>query len=405
MEELDILPLLGTVVYPQTVTPIAIAQPNAVRLLEGNGGKARRIGVVALRSSPQRRPELPSIDDCYAIGTLALVHRLLRLPDGTLRVAIEGLERFELLETLSTTPNLRAVVRHLPEEAPDQHLLEKMDQLKALAAVAAERVSGLSHEMVEEIAAEDEPRRLAYLVASALMQGRPLAERQEILTLPSVEARLERLSSLLGNMPQARATTVSHGARGFDVISAERAGEPPHGRSLWLRRTAQGSEAVPIDAVRMSGTGDLIVTGQRGRLMRDTAQIGLSWLRTAAQRLGIDPDFYARSAIHVHIPAGALPDEQPAAGAAVALALASAVLRRPSLANAAVCGDLSLHGQLAPVRDLADKLVAAQRAGISTFVVAAAHAHELVSIAEELAPAMRIFAVENLADALDELLV
>jgi ATP-dependent Lon protease len=396
MEELDILPLMGTVIYPQTVTPIAIAQPNAVRLLEGNGGKARRIGVVALRT-PQRRPEGPSIDDCYAIGTLALVHRLLRLPDGTLRVAIEGLERFELLETLETTPNLRAVVRHLPEEPPDRQLLERMDQLKAMVAVSAERISGLHHELATEIAAEDDPIRLTYLVAAALMQGRSLAERQEILSLPNVESRLERLQNLLGAMVATRGPTPPrHGSA---------TAEPPPGRSLWLRHTAQGGEVAPIDAVRMHGHGELVVTGQRGRLARDTAQIGLSWLRTAAQRLGIDPDFYIRSDIHIHMPGGALPDEQPAAGAALALALASTVLRRPCRAHAAACGDLSLHGQLLPVRRLPEKLAVAQRVGITTLVVAAVHASEIATLGNEFAPDVRLIAVDNLADALDELLV
>jgi ATP-dependent Lon protease len=396
VEEIEILPLIGTVIYPQTVTPIAIAQPAAVRLVDSASGQARRIGVVTLRAA-QRRPEPPSLDECYPIGTLALVHRLLRLPDGSLRVAIEGLERFALLELLTTGPTLRARVRALGDEPPAHAPSERVAQLKALAEAAAERAGGLSPALVEEIAAESEPQRLAYLVAASLLGGRPLAERQALLSLPTVDERLAVLIDTLRASSSAEpGRRPAHGGHGPDDL--------PPGRALWLRHTSAGSELAFIDAVRMSGDGELLVSGQRGRLARETVQIALSWLRAAAQPLGLDPDFYARSAIHVHMPAGALPDEQHAAGAAVALALASLLTRRPTTPSTVICGDLSLHGHVLPVRRLAEKLAVAHRAGISTLACAAAHAEELGSFGD-LASDVRLLPVHNLAEALDELLV
>lgn len=395
MEEIELLPLSGTVIYPQTVTPVAIAQPGAVRLIDSASGRARQIGVVALRAA-QRRPEPLSLDDCYPIGTLALVHRLLRLPDGTLRVAIEGLERFELLEILATAPTLRAKVRSLGEEQPTRVPTERMAQLKSLAGATAERTVGLSQALIEEIDAESEPQRLAYLVASAMLSGRPLAERQAILSVATVEERLELLISSLSIGSAEQLHRPGH--------NGPAAHELPPGRALWLRHTSAGSETVFIDAVRMSGIGELLITGQRGRLARETVQIALSWLRAAAQTLGLDPEFYERSAIHVHLPTGALPDEQPAAGAAVALALASLLTRRSTLPNTVICGDLSLHGQVLPVRRIADKLVAARRVGITTLACAAAHAEELTTLGE-LAADVRLLPVSNLADALEQLLV
>jgi ATP-dependent Lon protease len=352
--------------------------------VDSASGQARRIGVVALRAA-QRRPEPPSLDECYPIGTLALVHRLLRLPDGSLRVAIEGLERFALLELLTTGPTLRARVRTLGDEPPAHAPSERVAQLKALAEAAAERAGGLSPALVEEIAAESEPQRLAYLVAASLLGGRPLAERQALLSLPTVDERLAMLIDTLRASSSAEpGRRLAHGGHGPDDL--------PPGRALWLRHTSA------------SGEGELLVSGQRGRLARETVQIALSWLRAAAQPLGLDPDFYARSAIHVHMPAGALPDEQHAAGAAVALALASLLTRRPTLPGTVICGDLSLHGHVLPVRRLAEKLAVAHRAGISTLACAAAHAEELGSFGD-LATDVRLLPVHNLAEALDELLV
>lgn len=396
MEEIEILPLMGTVVYPQTVTPLAIAQPGAVRLVDSDGGRARRIGVVALRS-PQRRPDTPTLDDCYPIGTLALVHRLLRLPDGTLRVAIEGLERFELLETVAVTPILRARVRSLVDPPAPQLPVEQIARLKELVQHLAEQAPGLNRELIGEIAVEDEPRRLSYLVAAAFLAGRPLAERQEILDLATLEDRFERLISMLGKVSSERNRLPTGHGRTFH--------DTPAGRALWLRHTSIGSEVAHIDAVRMAGSGTLIVTGQRGRLARDTAQIALSWLRSSASRLGIDGDFFSRSDVHVHIPPGALPDEQPAAGAAVALALAGLLTRRPAAQGVAICGDICLHGQILPVRRLPEKLAAAQRAGLHMLALSATHSQELAALGGELAAGVRLLVVDYLADALEELLV
>ena len=112
IQEISILPLRGVVAYPQTTIPLTIGQPRSIRLVDQAVSKERMIGMVA-----SKNPELenPSGEDLFQVGTLASIHRLFRAPDGTIRLLVQGLSRFKILEFIATEPYLQARVELFPE--------------------------------------------------------------------------------------------------------------------------------------------------------------------------------------------------------------------------------------------------------------------------------------------------
>src|SRR5215510_2597913 len=196
-EELAILPLFNTVIYPLTVIPLAIGQEQSIRLIDEAMVDQRMVGLVTLKNE-QERPEQITPEDFYQIGTAAMVHRLLRLPDNTLRVAVQGIERIQIEEILQTEPYIRARVKLLPDDLSDNIETQAlMRNVIGLAGQILQLLPNPSEELQAQILNEDDPRRLAYLLAVTLLFRSSIAERQEILALTSVRAKLERLAEIL----------------------------------------------------------------------------------------------------------------------------------------------------------------------------------------------------------------
>ena len=140
------------------------------------------------------------------------------------------------------------------------------------------------------------------------------------------------------------------------------------GVTTGLVRTEFGGEIISVEAARMKGNQQLILTGSLGDVLRESAQTALSYVRSNAERLGIDPDFFSGTDIHIHIPAGAIPKEGPSAGVTIALALISLLTRRPARRSIGFTGEITLNGRLLPVAGVREKVLAAQRAGLETVV-------------------------------------
>jgi ATP-dependent Lon protease len=195
--ELAILPLFNVVIYPLTVVPLAVGQEQSIKLIDDAMVGERLIGLVALKNETER-PEQIVPDDFYQIGTAALVHRLLRLPDDTLRVAVQGIERIEIEEIIQTEPYFRARIRILPDEtAADIGIQALMRNLVNLASQILQLLPNPSEELQTQILNEEDPRRLAYLLSVTLLFRSNVAERQEILAFVSVRDKLERLTEIL----------------------------------------------------------------------------------------------------------------------------------------------------------------------------------------------------------------
>ncbi len=191
---MPILPLRGVVVYPQTAVPLTIGQPRSIRLVDDVSITTDKlIGLVAARN-----PELenPGPADLYPVGTIASVHRLFRAPDNTIRLLVQGLMRFRLVEFVSEEPYLKARVEIIPE------IVETGLEVEALARTARdqfERISQLTpsipRELVASITALEDPLQTVYTIAN--FQRIELAEAQAILELDSTHAKLQKLVDFL----------------------------------------------------------------------------------------------------------------------------------------------------------------------------------------------------------------
>ncbi len=144
---------------------------------------------------------------------------------------------------------------------------------------------------------------------------------------------------------------------------------PRVGLAASLAWTEDGGEIIFVEAARMRGSKQLILTGSLGEVLRESARTALSFCRSRAETFGIDPAFYADSDIHVHIPAGAISKEGPSAGVAITLALLSLLTGRPVRRDVASTGELSLLGEVLPVGGIREKLMAARGACMSVVIL------------------------------------
>src|SRR4030088_847732 len=193
-DALPVLPLRGgMVVLPLAVVPLLVGQPRSVQLIDDIMRKARLVVLVAQRTE---QTDQPTADDLYRTGTAAIVHQLARLPDGSLRVVIQGLERVRLIDFTSTEPYFVARVELAPDQATPG---VEIEALRRAAVDLFRRLVALTDDLPAETAtaAESLPdaRQVAYLIASTM----PLAAetRQELLELDPLEAKLRRLIELL----------------------------------------------------------------------------------------------------------------------------------------------------------------------------------------------------------------
>jgi len=161
-----------------------------------------------------------------------------------------------------------------------------------------------------------------------------------------------------------------------------------------------GGEILFIEAALMPGSGRLILTGQLGEVMKESAQAALSLLKGRSSELGINPELLEKSDIHVHVPAGATPKDGPSAGVAMYTALASLLTRRPVRSDVAMTGEISLRGIVLPIGGIKEKVLAALRAGIKTVMLPARNRREFEDIPVEARNKLEFVWLEHVDDAL-----
>ena len=188
------------------------------------------------------------------------------------------------------------------------------------------------------------------------------------------------------------------GPRRFEAEVAMRTGIP--GVATGLAWTPVGGDILFIEASRMPGTGKLILTGQLGEVMKESAQAALSLIKARAPQLGIAQEVLDKSDIHVHVPAGATPKDGPSAGVAMFTALASLLTGRPVKSDVAMTGEISLRGLVLPIGGVKEKVLAALRAGITTVLLPARNRRDLEEIPAEARDRIRFVWVERVDDAL-----
>ena len=185
-----------------------------------------------------------------------------------------------------------------------------------------------------------------------------------------------------------------------DEEVAERTKAP--GVAVGLAWTPAGGEVLFIEATLMPGGGSLTLTGQLGDVMKESAQTALSWFRSRAEAYGVDPAFYQRAELHVHVPAGAIPKDGPSAGVAMATALASRLTKRAVREDLAMTGEITLTGRVLPVGGIKEKVLAARRLGIAHVLVPLLNRKNIdEDLSEELRRDLTIHYVTTVDEVLD----
>ncbi len=235
------------------------------------------------------------------------------------------------------------------------------------------------------------------------------------------EAGVRNLEREIGNVCRKVARkVVKHGQNFSITITGENVGEflgvqkfreslaheeSEVGLVTGLAWTEVGGSILSTEAAIVDGKGKLMLTGQLGDVMQESAQAAMSYIRSRAQRLGLARDFYRSFDIHVHVPEGAIPKDGPSAGITIATAIASALARIPVRRDIAMTGEITLRGKVLPIGGLKEKLLAAHRAGIFEVILPKENEKDLAEVPENLRSAMKLHLVDTMDDVLQVALV
>jgi ATP-dependent Lon protease len=196
---------------------------------------------------------------------------------------------------------------------------------------------------------------------------------------------------------EAAALPAILGPRRFENEAAMRTSVP--GVATGLAWTPTGGDILFIEATRVAGSGRLILTGQLGEVMKESAQAALTLAKARAAELGFDVALFEKSDIHIHVPAGAIPKDGPSAGVAMFVALASLLTGRTARNDTAMTGEISLRGLVLPIGGVKEKVLAAARAGITTVLLPARNQKDLEDVPEAARQQVRFVWLERVDDA------
>ena len=238
---------------------------------------------------------------------------------------------------------------------------------------------------------------------------------QEVIRNYTREAGLRNLEREIGRVCRKVARKITEGETAKAVITPERVreflgpqkffsevAERVHeaGVATGLAWTPNGGEILFIESTRMTGKKGLTLTGQLGDVMKESAQAALSLIRARAEKLGLKPDFFDDTDIHLHVPAGAIPKDGPSAGVAMAVSLISLLTARPVRHDIAMTGEITLRGKVLPVGGVKEKSLAAKRAGIDTIILPKRNESDLEELADNVRAELRFIFAESIDDVL-----
>jgi ATP-dependent Lon protease len=289
------------------------------------------------------------------------------------------LDRMEVL-------HLPGYTEHEKLNIAKKYLIPKEVKANALRleeiVIEDDTLRGIIKDYTREAGVRNLEREIANVcrkVAKSVAEGKPVP----------VTVKAENLHDYLGN------------AR-FFAETAIRIDRP--GVVTGLAWTPTGGDILFIEATMMPGNKQLTLTGQLGDVMKESAQAALSYVRSQAEQFGINKDFYEKTDIHIHVPAGAIPKDGPSAGVTMTTAIVSMLTGKIAKHNLAMTGEITLRGKVMPIGGVKEKVLAAKRAGITTVILPEKNKNDLDDVPEELRKEMKFIFVDTIDQVIDSAL-
>lgn len=176
--------------------------------------------------------------------------------------------------------------------------------------------------------------------------------------------------------------------------------KPQIGVVTGLAYTSYGGDILPIEVNYFKGKGGFVLTGKLGEVMKESCSIALDYVKSNADRYGIDPALFENNDIHIHVPEGAVPKDGPSAGVAITIAIISCLTKTHVDDKVAMTGEVTLRGRALPIGGLREKTLAAARSGIKTVIIPRDNQRDVSELAEEVKNALNIVYMDNVDDAL-----
>ena len=285
------------------------------------------------------------------------------------------LDRMEVIEVSGYTDNEKA---HIAKE----HLIPKQKATNGLTDEMISFTDKALDKLINEYTREAGVRQLERVIGQICRKSARLILEENKKKITVTE---KNIASFLGNGIHS---TIP--ANEKDEIGIVRG----------LAWTAVGGETLQVEVNLMPGKGEFLLTGQLGDVMKESAQAGISYIRSVADKYDVGQEFFQKHDIHIHIPEGAIPKDGPSAGITMATAMLSALTMTPVKANVAMTGEITLRGRVLPIGGLKEKLLAAKKAGMKTVIVPEKNRKNVKEIDKEITGGLRIV----YADCMDQVL-
>jgi len=237
----------------------------------------------------------------------------------------------------------------------------------------------------------------------------------ELISSYTREAGVRQLEREIGKLGRKVARQIANREAGLVVVDAKnvhdligrpkvhperKAREDQVGVATGMYYTPVGGDIMFVEASVMSGKGELVLTGQLGDVMKESARAALTYAKSHAEQLGIAPEVLKGTDVHIHVPAGAIPKDGPSAGVTMATALVSALSKRPARHDVAMTGEVTLRGRVLPIGGVKEKVLGAVRAGIQEIILPKENEPDLADLPEDVRRTLKVHLVEELGDVL-----
>ncbi len=295
------------------------------------------------------------------------------------------LDRMELIEVHSYTENEKL---HIAKDHLVPKQLEKHGLTKKELQIKADGLKELIGSYTREAGVRSLERKIGELCRKAAMEV--LKARQNDTEFETIKVSKKNITDYLGKKKYRR----------------DKANEAPEvGIVRGLAWTEVGGDTLQIEINSMPGKGSLQLTGKLGDVMKESAQIALSFVRSQAEQAKVAPEYFEKHDFHLHVPEGAVPKDGPSAGITMATAFYSMITNIPVRADVAMTGEISLRGKVLPIGGLKEKLLAAKQAGIKKVLIPKENERDLAEISEEITEGMEVVPVSKMAEVLEHALL